>query len=155
MRLRRRIFANTKASAAIEGALIAPFLIIFSLAALDAGNLMLTIHRVETGLASGAALLERADAPLAFASAAKNFAVSGRTVAGGALTVPGWSADQVQVTMRSVDNSSGALRGGETIKVVRLETEFPYQGLGLLRMAGVGSLMIRASHEERVFGGGA
>jgi len=155
MRSWRKTFANTKASAAIEGALIAPFLIIFSLAALDAGNLMLTIHRVETGLASGAALLERADAPLAHASAARNFAVSGKTLAGGALTIPGWSADTVQVSIRSVDNSSGALRGGDAIKIVKLETEFPYQGLGLLRMAGVGSLMIRASHEERVFGGGA
>ena len=61
----------------------------------------------------------------------------------------GWEVDDLVVSYRFVPNAAGAYVGASNIRIVRLETTKPYQGLGLLSFVGVGATTIRAWHEER------
>ena len=153
--MNRRLSTCRRGLASMEAALIAPVLFLLGLGAADAGYLMLTTHRIESGLAAGAAYLARTDGSAAARAAAANVATRGDPAGLRAARIDGWEEADVTALIRTVDNSEAGLRGGATIRIARLETTHAYGGLGLLRLAGVGQIDIAAAHEERVFGGPA
>lgn len=144
--------------AAIEAALIAPVLLLGGLAIVDGACLMLTVHRIETGLNAGAAFLARAHDPAAIEALGRNLAVTGDPAGMKPASVRGWRAEDVSVTVEPRANTGGedgdetVLRGGDTLHVVRLSTRYRYQGLGLLKLVGLGDLELSGFHEERAFG---
>lgn len=142
-----------RGSAGIETAFALPVLLILGFAAADAGWLLSETHRMKSGLAAGAHYLARSRDVTTSEDGARNLAVSGQTTTGGAPRVKGWTAAQVSVSYRLLDNTSGTYAGGDQVRVVRLQSERPYEGFGFLRMAGVGALRVQAAHEERWTGG--
>lgn len=148
----RRLMEDCRGAAAIEAALVTPFLLVVTLGAADAGNLLLERHRMKAGLATGARLIAHSANPTAVEAAARNAAVTGRT-SGGTAVVPGWTTAQVAVSYRWVANSSGQYTGPSSLRIVRLETTRPYAGFGLLRLAGLNSVSTTTFHEERWTGG--
>ena len=150
MRLLRRFAACRIGSATVEAAAVVPVLLTLGLGAAEGGNLVIENHKTKAGLAAGARLLARARTPESLEAEARNVAVTGART-GGAPRIRGWSADQVQVSYRWVDNAAGDYTGGEQIRIVRLTSSRPYGGLGLLRLTGWA--FVHGEHEERWTGG--
>ena len=143
-----RFLACRRGAAAVEAAFAVPILLSLGLAAADAGFLFSEIHRTKAGLAAGARYLAKAPNPTAVETDAINLAVTGRRT-GGSPRVNGWAAAHVTVSYRDVDNTSHTYTGADAIRIVRLESDRPYTGFGLLSLAGVGSVDVQAAHEER------
>ncbi|WP_084419692.1 TadE/TadG family type IV pilus assembly protein [Henriciella litoralis] len=154
----RRWQRSERGIAAVEAALVAPVLLFAGLAVIDGAYLMLTIHKIESGLSAGAAYLSRSPAPASVESFGRNVAVKGNPAGTGDPIVKDWSTDDVTVTIQSVANTGGedggdtVLRGGDAIYVVRMQTRYEYDGLGLLKLVGLGDLELSGFHEERAFG---
>lgn len=148
----RAFLRDQRGVAAVEAALVAPFLLAITVGAADIGNLLLQRHHMKAGLAAGARLLAHAAAPTAAETSARELAVTGRR-SGGTSRVPGWTTAHVSVSYRMVANGSGQYSGPSTIRIVRLQSTFPYVGFGFLRVAALNSLSINTSHEERWTGG--
>ena len=138
-----------RGAAALEAALVLPLLISTGLAAADAGYMFSETHRVKAGLAAGARYLAKARDPAAVQTDAVNIAVTGVRAADGTPRVHGWAVGDVIVSYRMVANDTGAYTGGTTLRIIRIESSHDYQGLGLLRLMGVGAVQINAAHEER------
>jgi Flp pilus assembly protein TadG len=147
-RLIRRLIGDRRGVAATEAALLAPIFLAIGFGCADAGGLLLERHRIKVGLALGARMIARAPIPSAMESTAKNIAVTGRP-SGGTARVQGWTSNHLVVSYRFVSNGDGAYVGPSDIRIVRLETTKPYQGLGLLKFVGVPSATIHEWHEER------
>jgi Flp pilus assembly protein TadG len=139
-----------RGSAALETAFALPIVLALGFGAADAGWLLSQVHRMKGGLVTGAHLLARSRDPVAAEARARNLAVTGRTTAGGAPRVKGWTPANVTVSYRMVDNTGGAYAGADRCASFGLETNIPYTGFGLLRLAGVtGAVRLTAAHEER------
>ena len=135
-----------RGSAAVEAAVVVPVLLTIGLGAAEAGNLVNENHKMKVGLAAGARMLARAQAPESLEDQARNLAVTGvRT--GGDPRISNWRTTQVQISYRFIDNSSNAYTGGTQIRVIRLESTKPYHGVGLLGLAR--SVQVHGVHEER------
>ena len=150
--------SDERGVAALEAALIAPVLLLAGMAVIDASYMVLTIHKVESGLTAGAAYLARSRDPAANSGLGQNVAVTGNPAGTGKSIAKGWEASDVTVFVDTVENIGGSsgkdtvLRGGDTIRVIRMTTNYQYQGLGLLKLMGVGQMQLSATHEERAFG---
>ena len=142
-----------RGSAALETAFALPFVLTLGFAAADAGWLLAETHRMKTGLAAGAHLLARSRDLTAAEDKARNLAVTGETSGTGVVRVKGWNPADVDVSYRLVDNARRSYAGGAQVRIVRLESDVVYSGFGLLRMAGVDAVTMRAAHEERWTGG--
>jgi len=148
----RRFLTSERGSATVEAAIVVPVLLSLGLGAAETGNLVNEVHEMKSGLAAGARMLARAPAPEAVETQAVNMAVTGTADGSGHARVGGWTAAQVDVSYRWVDNSAGLYTGGAQVRIVRLDTTRPYRGLRLLTLAG--GINLTASHEERWTGGG-
>ena len=148
----RRFLSDQRGVAAVEAALLTPCLLATTVFAADAGKALLDRHQMKAGLVAGARLLARAADPASMEAPARNLVVTGLT-SGGKARIAGWTANQVTISYRLLDNASGAYAGGPSLRVVRLESAIPYTGFGVVRFIGVQSLTLTASHEERWTGG--
>jgi len=128
--------------------LAVPVLLLIGLGAAEIGNLVADTHRMKTGLAAGARLLARAQDPEDLEADAKNLAVTGTTAEDGTTRVWGWKASDVTVSYRMVANTGvDPYNAGAEVRIVRLESNIDYGGLGLFRLTG--AMKVRAVHEER------
>lgn len=153
MTLARAWMQCRRGSAGIETAFAMPVLLALGFATADAGWLLSESHRMKAGLAAGAHLLARSQDVAASEDEARNLAVTGQIATGGTARVKGWTAAQVTVSYRMVDNDTGAYSGEGDVRVIRLESTRPYVGFGMLRIVGRGGMTVRAEHEERWTGG--
>lgn len=145
-----RSFAQCRrGAAAVEAALVLPILVTIGMGTADAGYLFSEEHRMKAGLAAGARYLAKARDPVAAQAWAVNIAVTGRRDGTGAPRVSGWKTSEVTVSYRMVPNTTGAYTGGDELRIIRMETQRSYQGLGLLQLVGVGAFQVSAAHEER------
>ena len=142
-----------RGSAALETAFALPFVLTLGFGAADAGWMLAETHRMKAGLAAGAHLLARSRDYAAAEDEARNLAVTGDPSGAGAARVRGWRAADVDVSYRLVDNPARTYSGGAQVRVVRLESDVVYSGFGLLRMAGIDAVTLRAAHEQRWTGG--
>ncbi|MBW3617093.1 MAG: pilus assembly protein [Proteobacteria bacterium] len=142
-----------RGSAGIETAFALPVLLFLGFAAADAGWLLAERHRMKSGLAAATHYLARSRDVATSEDKARNLAVTGQTASGGAARVKGWTPGEVSVSYRLLDNSGGAYAGGDQVRVVRLESDRPYQGFGMLGLVGVGPVRVHVAHEERWTGG--
>ena len=139
-----------RGAATVEAAMVVPLMLSVGLGATEAGNMVNETHRMKAGLAAGARLLARAQNPANLHAQARNLAVTGQ-ITGGTPRIAGWSVDQVVIDYDMVPNPGEIYTGGTTIRIVRLQTSKPYNGLGLMRLAGAHN--VTARHEERWTGG--
>ncbi len=154
MALFRKFFADKCGSISVETALVVPILMASGLGAVDVSNYLLQNHKMESGLVSAGRYLAFAQDPQSMSTRAKRLAISGRVDAGAAPVLENWTANDVTITYSSTDNDDDLYRGGSEIITVKITSELPYKGLGLLN-AVTGGSTLSASYEERIVRGGS
>jgi len=149
MDLRRTYQIDTRGGVAVEGAILLPILATIGFGIVDLSMMLLENHKMEQGLVAGASYLARAETPTQLTTQAKNVATTGRPDGSGNARVKGWEASDITLTIRTVANS-GQYRGGATILIADLSSEYDYQGLGFIKLVTGGQLKIKSDHEERL-----
>jgi len=143
-----------RGTVAIEAVFVLPFLVLIGFGAVDGSLLMMQNHKVENGLASAGNYLAKTQTPTLFEGTAKRLATTGQISSGGDKKVKNWNEGDVSITYIDTANTETetgrSYRGGDTIKVVKLSTNVPFQGLGFLKSVSGGTLTIKASYEERL-----
>ena len=153
-----RLIRSNSGASMVEFTLMITFLLTLALGVFEFGRYMYGQHLVTAGVRDGARYLARLGDPTLAANqtAAKNIAVFGNATGTGTARVSYWAASDVTATPLSIPNDDGAgnalYRGGANITIIELSTAVAFPDLGMLNMIGVGSLMIRASHQERHIG---
>jgi len=142
--------------AAIEAALMFPFLLLTCFATIDVSFLMLQNHKMETGLTAAGNYLSKTRTPDQFETQAKRLATTGQITAGGEKYIPNWSESDIVLTYNKVPNTptqEGTLyRGGATIDIIKLYSEYTYQGIGFISSLPGSPIKVTASYEERLIG---
>lgn len=138
-------------TAAIEAAFALPFLILIGFASIDGSLLLIQNHKAETGLVSAGNYLAKTATPSNFEARAKRLATTGQMTTGGDRKITNWNENDVVIDYKSIANPNGQnYRGGDTIKVVKLSTTIPFQGLGFIKSVSGGTISIKAHYEERL-----
>lgn len=161
---RRREFRHREeGSAILELAAIIPIITILGLGVLEFSNFFFQYQLVQNGVRDAS----RYAASLPYDSAnktqndtrIKNLAVTGQPT-GGTARVKGWTTSNVTITWATVANPN-VTTGGSTapsynytgaVPVVTVAANVPYSPLGFLGFMRLGSLSIKAKHQERVIG---
>jgi Flp pilus assembly protein TadG len=144
--------------AVVEATLTIPFLAALGFGLIEFGSIFYNFQLVQTGLRDAGRYLSRVPDLSAAENDARRLATTGSIVAGQPARVKWWSADQVQISYRSVANPRDAttglrnFRAGDTVTVVDVSTSVSYPGLGFLSSLGLGPITITAKHEERYIG---
>jgi len=153
---------DTRGAAILEMTVILPVLLLIGLGVFEFGNLIYNYHLITVGVRDAA----RYAAGLPEGSAdgkAKNIAVYGTTINTVAPRVSWWDETMVDVAYsyaanlaNSCTDGSGnpvkCYRGGDSIVLVTVSTDVPYQALGFLGFLKLGTITLHAQHEERLFG---
>lgn len=155
-----RLIRSDSGASMVEFTLMITFLLTLAFGIFEFGRYMYSQHLVTAGVRDGARYLARMPDPTLAANqtAAKNIAVFGNATGTGTARVSYWAASDVAIPnpLTSIVNDDGSgnplYRGGATITIIELSTAVAYPDLGMLNFIGVGSLMIRASHQERHIG---
>ncbi len=153
-----RFRTDTRGAAAVEVGLAFPFIVMFGAGLFEYGALFYNFELIQTGVRDAARYLARVPNPAASETVARNLALRGSVDGTGALRVKWWQSADIQITYETtpnpVDPNTGrrSYRGGDPLIVVRVRTEFDYNGFGLLGSAGLGPLKVIAAHEERHVG---
>ena len=156
VRVISRYAREQNGAVAVEAAFVLPFLILGGIGTMDASYLLLQNHKMETGLANAASYLARASSPQTVELQAKRIATLGTPQAVGAPVIQDWTPTDITISYKVISNANlgtGTLyRGGDTIRVVQLASQKPYAGFGVLKAAFGGSLVVKATHEQRLTG---
>lgn len=153
-----RFARDVRAAAAIEAAAALPFLVFLGVSLFEIGGAFYKHDLMQAGVRDAARYLARVAVPTAAETAAKNLAVTGSIDGSKPTRVKGWQTSHVAVSYISTANPPDATtglrqyRGGATMTTVRVATAMPYAGLGLLATFNLGTVTIRAAHEERHVG---
>jgi len=143
-------------SAAVEAALLTPFLLLGGFGTIDASFLVLQHHKLETGLSSAASYLSKAVDPQSLETQARRLAATGQIRTGGTPIIANWTQADIAISYKNFANSSvsgsSLYRGGEIVKVVNISTSIPYEGLGLIKAVTGGRIVLTGEYEERLSG---
>lgn len=154
MDLLRAYHESDSGAVAIEAVFALPLLIMIGFGAIDASLLMIQNHKAETGLVSAGNYLAQTPAPASFEIHAKRLATTGDITSNGYPKIKNWSENDVVInykTIANIDAGSGrSYRGNDAVKIVRLSTSIPFQGLGFIKSITGGSITIKAHYEERL-----
>jgi Flp pilus assembly protein TadG len=160
-----RFRRDGRGTALVEMALITPLMLMLSAGVFEFGNLIHDKLLMEAGLTDGARFAARCnsklytDAGLAAincADIATNIAVFGNATGTAPARVDGWQISDVTVTMNN--SCQDAVVGGVTkyrsttaqVCVVRAVGTYPYTGVGMLSIIGIGPITLSGLHEERL-----
>lgn len=152
--------SDDKGAALVEMAVVVPFITVLGLGILEFANYFYNYQLVQTGIRDAArfaaSMPYNSSTPTQNDAAIKNIAVTGIAASGGTKRVSWWSTTNVTVTWSTVPNAavSGVrpYRYSGDVPIVTVSTSVPYQSLGFLGFIGLGSMTVKASHKERVFG---
>ncbi|WP_292235416.1 TadE/TadG family type IV pilus assembly protein [Mesorhizobium sp.] len=157
-------------TALVEMAIIAPFMLLLSAGVFEFGNLIHDKLLIEAGLSDAARFGARCnsqlytDAGLAAidcSDIAANIAVYGKAVVNVATDpprIPGWLKANVTVSIANAGSCHDAVVAGVTkyrsttaqVCIVRAAGTFPYSGIGMLSILGIGTITLNGFHEERL-----
>lgn len=147
-----RLFRASDGVAAVEMALIMPFLILLVIGIIEYGRVIEQTNAVEKGSASAAMYVARATYPLTGAetTAAENLAKYGNKAGSGDYLVSGWAEAGANLTMvpRSVTV------GTNTVTVYTLTATVPFDPIlpGLASLLGFDDFNIEATLEQAYIG---
>ncbi len=153
-----RFRQDTRGVAAVEAGLAFPFILIFAGGLFEYGAIFYNFELVQNGVRDAARYLARVPDPVAAETAARNLALRGTVDATGTVRVKSWQPGDITITYETTPNPVDSVtklrvyRGGEQLTVVRVSTAFDYDGLGLLKSVGLGSIRVSAAHEDRHVG---
>lgn len=148
-------FHNTRGTVAIEAAFALPFLVLLGLGAVDYSNMLISHHKMQSGLTSAGNFLAKSRTPQNYEGQARNLAVSGN-LSGGTPLIPGWENSDVTITYRTISNANGQYRGEQTVQIVSVSSDVAYQGFGFVNAITPGGAAIMTdSYEARVTLGGS
>ena len=154
----REFLSHESGAAAIEAAIIMPFLILLGAGVFEYGNVMYNQDLIQNGVRDAARYLTRVrDLTDDEKTMAKQIALSSVGNASSA-AASWWQADQIKITVTPIPNGTHPATGqrlyrsGDNVRVIRVETATSYPGMGMLRVLGRSSLTLSAAHEERYVG---
>jgi Flp pilus assembly protein TadG len=150
----QRLYRIERGSALVEASIALPLLLVLIGGVFEFGFFFYQQQLISTGIRDAARYLAlSADPTSAFnQNEARNLAVTG-AIAGGIARLPGWTVDDVSVTITPWDNSDGALSGAATIPIVTVSTSIVDRSLGFLNLIGLKAPTINVAHQERWVGG--
>lgn len=152
--MRTEFFHNERGTVALEAVFALPFLILLGLGAVDYSNMLISHHKMQSGLTSAGNFLAKSRAPQNYESQARNLAVTGN-LSGGAPLIPGWDNNDVTISYRTVSNANGEYRGEQIVQIVSVSSDVAYQGFGFVNAITPGGAAIMTdSYEARVTLGG-
>ncbi|WP_246674631.1 TadE/TadG family type IV pilus assembly protein [Mesorhizobium sp. B4-1-3] len=160
-----RFRRDQRGAVLVEMTLVAPLMLILSAGVFEFGNLIHDKLLMEAGLDDGARFAARCNSQLYTdagltaincANIAANIAVFGNPAGTGSARVAGWQTANVTVTIGT--NCQDAVVGGVTqyrsvtpqVCIVRAAGTYPYSGVGMLSLIGVGPITLSGLHEERL-----
>jgi len=154
----RSLLRDSDGSALVEATIIIPVLLILVFGVFEFSALFWQQQLVSAGVRDAARYLARSVNPSASVAetAAENLAVTG-SIFGGTPRAPGWSASDVSVSFKTIENSAGAnargsYRGPDVIQIVTVSTSYTHSSLGFLEYLGLPNPVIHVSHSERITG---
>ncbi|TIN14890.1 MAG: pilus assembly protein [Mesorhizobium sp.] len=160
-----RFRRDQRGAVLIEMTLVAPLMLTLSAGVFEFGNLIHDKLLMEAGLSDGARFAARCnsqiytDAGLAAincAGMATNIAVFGNVAGTGTARVPGWQTANVTVTIGTSCHDAvvaGVIQYRSTtaqVCVVQADGTYPYTGVGMLSLVGIGPITLSGSHQERL-----
>ena len=153
----KKYLSERDGSVVVEAALVLPFVITVGIGAVDASNMLLQNHKLETQLTMAGNFLAKSRTPAQFETEAKNLACSGRSTATSTkCIIPNWTVSDIQVSYATVSNSEldGGFeyRDGTPVQIVRVSSNIQYTGFGLISSIFGGSIQLSGAYEERVIG---
>lgn len=146
----RRVHAwsCTKGAAAVEMALVLPFLIVLLFGSVELGYYFYNQHQVVKGLRDGARFASRQPFTVigcggtldtATETRIKQLILTGQTTTGGQVRVPGWQASDIQLSVNCLSNAfadAQIYRNETAAPQILITTSFPYRplfgGLGVV-----------------------
>jgi len=152
----RNYIKDKAGMAAVESALVFPFLITAGFASMDASYMLLQSHKMESSLSTAANYLAQTPDPQSFEAQAKRLAATGQVKSGGSSLIPNWTENDVTIVYKNFantqTNSGLSYRGGAAIEVIQVSSTLSYQGLGFLKAVNGGNINVGAQSEARSVG---
>ena len=149
----RSLFNNRSGAAAVEMALLTPFLALLLVGFYDYGSYLADASAVEKGVRAGAMVAVRSTLPIDTATRTRieNVVKKGNAAGTGNFVVAGWSDASASVLVMPPRSESV---GGTTIQVIRVQASVPYVSFlsGLMESVGLPRPTISAVHEQAYIG---
>jgi len=159
-----RFRRDSRGTALVEMALIAPLMLILSAGVFEFGNMIHQKLLMEAGLSDGARFAARCNSQLYTsaglsincADVATNIAVFGNAAGTGNARIVGWPKANVTVTIGTSCHDSvvaGVTQYRSTtaqVCIVRAAGTLAYTGIGMLSLVRIGPMTLNALHEERL-----
>ena len=160
---------DQRGTALIELAVVLPILLAICLGVFEFGNAIYTRHLIENGIRDAGRYIAglpydstKSALLAANKTAAMNIALTGTSTTNTNYRVSYWNPSAAgfvfNVAYPTVANgptscgTTRCYRGPDTITMVTVSTDIPYQGLGFLGYFGLSNLTMHVEHEERLFG---
>lgn len=147
-----QMIGDCKGVAAVEAAILMPFLGLVGLSIVDASLMLLQNHKMEQAIVSAANYMALSSDPRLVENDAKRIAVSGTSDPLAPPLIKNWSPSDITISYLMVANDSGQYRGGDFIRVVNITTTHPYQGFGLLKTVSGNRVTLSAQYQQRMTG---
>ena len=148
----RELWKDTRGVAAVEAAIIMPFLAFVGLATMDGSYMLLQNHKMEQALVSAANFMALSSDPRLVENQAKQIAVTGTLQTGAPPLIKNWSTDDVVISYAMVANGNNDYRGGDFIRVVNISASNPYNGFGVIKAISGNSVVLNAQYQQRMTG---
>ena len=148
----RKLLKDTRGVAAVEAAIIMPFLAFIGLATMDGSYMLLQNHKMEQALVSAANFMALSSDPRRVEGQAKQIAVTGTLQAGAPPLIKNWSTDDVAISYTMVANGNNNYRGGDFIRIVNISTRNPYDGFGIIKAISGNTVVLNAQYQQRMTG---
>lgn len=153
----RRFQGDESGAALVEAAITIPLVLLLSAGVFEFSNVLNTRLLLEAGVEDAARYMARCSSDWDTCMArAQNLAANG-AVSSGSARVAGWLPEDVKITKLSTPATDGSgnilyLSNSSNVDVVQVKTTWPYNGMVFWDYLGFGSIDIKVSHQERVFG---
>ncbi|ESY23326.1 MULTISPECIES: TadE/TadG family type IV pilus assembly protein [unclassified Mesorhizobium] len=154
----RRFQGDERGAALVEVAITVPLVLLLSAGVFEFSNVLNTRLLLAAGVEDAARYMARcsSDWETTCKGQAQNLAANGAVV-GGSARVAGWLPPTVLITKTSTPATDGSgnilyLSNSANVDVVLVSTTLPYNGMVFWDYLGFGSIDIKVSHQERVFG---
>ncbi|TPI69305.1 TadE/TadG family type IV pilus assembly protein [Mesorhizobium sp. B2-8-9] len=167
-----RFRRDHRGTALVETALILPLMVPLSAGVFEFGNLIHDKLLMEAGLTDAARFAARCNSQIYTdnglpgincANIAANIAVFGNVAGTGSARVNGWqkaggTSNNATVTIAASGSCHDAVVSGVTeyrsttaqVCIVRVTGAYPYSGIGMLSLLGIGPITLNGFHEERL-----
>ena len=145
-----RFLRDTAGVAAVEAAIIMPFLGVVGLGIMDCSYMFLQNHKMEQSLVAAANYMSLSADPESVEDEAKRIAVTGTIQTGGEPVIKNWSTSDITIGYKLIDNQDGDYRGGDFVRVVDITTSNSYDGFGLIKAVTGGSVTLSAQYQQRM-----